>query len=384
MSGGAVVDGRLLSSRLLGEPATAMSALGSLQPRDHAVAARTVATLCVVAAAVTIVFTVADPQAKTGVVTIAITVAVACLVIFGGWLMRYVAPTHALVWAGCPFAAIAVIAGLDILTADGSVAAQVFFFFPTLYGASQLRRNGAATVTVAAVAAELVVVGATLPTRIGFIDCVYVIAALVTTAGLLVAGGQRQDDLVAMLSRQAAIDPLTGLATRRVLDHAAQSALSGAASGDGTGLILLDVDAFKSVNDRFGHPAGDEVLVGLATLLVSGCRPNDIVSRLGGDEIALLLPGCSTQGLLRRADQIVWDVRTHAFELEDGQSLTVSVSAGVAHAPTHARDLRTLYTSADSALYEAKRAGGNRVGSTSSKSERRARTRESTSVGGGT
>jgi diguanylate cyclase (GGDEF)-like protein len=262
----------------------------------------------------------------------------------------------------CPFAAVAVIVGLDLLTADGSMAAQVFLFFPALYGASQLRRAGAFAVGAATVAGEVAVVAVEMPLREALIDAAYVGSALVATVVLLVNAGRRQDTLVDQLKRQAAIDPLTGLATRRVLDHAAQSALSTAANGNGSGLIVLDVDNFKTINDRYGHPAGDEVLVQLAALLVSGCRGNDLVSRLGGDEIAMLLPGCSPDALARRADQILWDVRAHAFDIECGEALSISVSAGVAHAPTHAGDLRALYAAADSALYEAKRAGRNRVG----------------------
>jgi diguanylate cyclase (GGDEF)-like protein len=189
--------------------------------------------------------------------------------------------------------------------------------------------------------------------------------ALLTTVALLVVAGERQDVLVDQLQRLAAIDPLTGLATRRVLDRAAQSALSGSASGEGTALILLDVDDFKSVNDRFGHPGGDEVLIQLARLLTDGCREGDIVSRMGGDEIAMLLPGCSAEAVVRRADQIMWDVRASAFWVSDaspeGQSLSISVSAGLAHAPTHALDVQALYAAADAALYSAKRGGRNRA-----------------------
>ena len=147
---------------------------------------------------------------------------------------------------------------------------------------------------------------ATADSRPAWTDAVYVSAALLTTVGLLDRRRRSPGRLVAQLQRQAAIDPLTGLATRRVLDHAAQSALSGAASGEGTALILIDVDDFKSVNDRYGHPAGDEVLIQLAELLIDGCRDDDIVSRMGGDEIALLLPGCSaeTPWSARRPDHV--------------------------------------------------------------------------------
>ena len=339
-----------------------MRATGWLQPRDRAVAAHMVSTLCMVAGAVTIVFALGGAAAEAGAFAIVFTVVLASVVIFAGWMMRHLPATHQLGWACCPFLAIAVIVTLDVVTSDGSVAAQIFFFFPALYGASQLKARGAAAVTASAVVGEVVVMAATLPNRTGVVDIVYVGAALVTTAALLIGSARRQDALVAQLQRQAAIDSLTGLATRRVLDRAAQSALSGAASGDGIGLVLLDVDEFKSVNDRHGHPGGDQVLVQLAQLLVGNCRQDDVVSRLGGDEIALLLPGCSQSSLLRRADQILWDIRAHSFGVGDEQQIAISISAGLAHAPTHAKDLRTLYAAADAALYEAKRSGGNRVG----------------------
>ena len=123
---------------------------------------------------------------------------------------------------------------------------------------------------------------------------------------LLVVSGERQDTLIEQLKRQAAIDSLTGLVTRRVLDNAAASALSGGASELGTGLILLDIDKFKHINDEYGHPIGDEVLVQLAELLMIGVRPSDTVSRMGGDEIAILLAGCSVEAVLiaRRADLV--------------------------------------------------------------------------------
>lgn len=333
-----------------------------LQPRDHAVASRTIAILCAVAAAVTIVFAVADPSNHPNWVQIMITVAIAAAVIAAGWSMKFAGPAHPRIWAVCPFIAVAVIVALDLLTSDGSVAGQVFFVFPALYGASQLRWRAALCISVITVVGEIIVVVVELPLRLGLTDAVYVSSALLTTVALLVVAGERQDALIAQLKRQAAIDPLTGLATRRVLDHAAQSALSTSANGDGTALILLDVDDFKSVNDRYGHPGGDEVLIRLARLLADGCREGDIVSRMGGDEIAVLLPGCSLDAVARRADQIMWDVRATEFRVTGDQTVSISVSAGLAHAPTHAVEVQALYAAADAALYEAKRAGRNRIG----------------------
>jgi diguanylate cyclase (GGDEF)-like protein len=166
---------------------------------------------------------------------------------------------------------------------------------------------------------------------------------------------------VARLEALAAVDPLTGLVTRRVLDEAAASALSGATSSEGTSLILLDVDNFKTINDRHGHPAGDAVLVELATMIVSRTRSEDVVCRLGGDEVAVLLPACSRDAVRRRAEELLADVDAHVFPVDGHDGLTVSVSVGVAHAPSAADDLRSLYAAADAALYEAKRGGRARV-----------------------
>ncbi|MBK8468297.1 MAG: GGDEF domain-containing protein [Actinomycetales bacterium] len=284
------------------------------------------------------------------------------VVILGCRAARYRRIPALIAWALCPLLAVVAIVVLDLLTSDVSVAAQVFFFFPTLYGASQLRRAGAVVMAAACVVGVGVVVFGSLPLAEAAADIGYVSAALITTAVLLIRSVERQDELVTKLERMAAVDALTGLATRRVLDEAARSAISGAVSQEGTSLILLDIDEFKSVNDRYGHPGGDEVLVQLADYLVRSARRDDVVSRLGGDEMAVLLPGCSVASLQRRAEQIVADVGTHPFVLQSGEEIRVSVSAGLANVPADAVDLQGLYVRADMALYEAKRSGRNRVG----------------------
>ena len=334
-----------------------------MQPRSRPAAVRSIVTLGLVAGLVTIVFMPTQPGERDMTLTegsltlfgIGLTVAVC-------WMTRHRRTAAMVAWALGPLLTVVLIVVLDYLTADASVAAQIFLFFPTLYGASQLPRAGAVVMTAASVVGEVIVVVSLLPFEEAAIDIGYVSAAFITTAAVLIHSGERQAELIEKLERLAAIDPLTGLATRRVLDEAAQSALSGAASGEGTSLIVLDVDQFKSINDRHGHPAGDEVLVLLADLLVRSSRRDDVVSRLGGDEMALLLPGCSVAALRHRAEQIVLDVHASRFVLSDGQELTVSVSVGLAHVPTDAVDLRSLYVKADQILYEAKRSGRNRVG----------------------
>jgi diguanylate cyclase (GGDEF)-like protein len=338
-----------------------MRLLDHMQPRDHRAAGRTVSTLCAVAVVVTVAFAPFAPsRPDVGPLPTVLAVgAVGCVALLSG-LARFFDEANRVAWALCPLVAVAAIVVIDRLTFDDTVSAQIFFLFPTLYGASLLRRAGTAIMTSASLAGEAIVV-AGLPLREAVTDFGYIAAALVTTAVLLSRAGERQDALVATLERQAAIDPLTGLFTRRVLDEAAASALSGAGSQQGTALILLDVDGFKFVNDVHGHPAGDELLMQLAGLLSRRSGRGELVCRMGGDEIALLLPGASTATAHQRAEEVRAGVLAGSFLVGSGEEVHVSVSVGLAHAPTHADTLRDLYAVADAALYRAKRSGRNRV-----------------------
>ena len=340
-----------------------MAVLSHMQPRDPESAARTLSTLAGVAGGITVLFAAIAPSRQGATPgSVAVTVATVLAVVAVSMVLRRMDHGSRWLWAAFPFAAIAAIVLLDLVTKDASLSAQIFFVFPALYAGFQLRRWGAAAVGAAAIAGDLIDVFTLLPARDALVQSGYLAAAIVTSMGLLIVSGERQDALVAQLRKQAAIDSLTGLVTRRVLDEAATSALSGAASELGTGLVLIDVDYFKTINDQHGHLAGDSVLVQMASLLMVGTRPSDTVSRMGGDEIAVLLPGCSLETVRHRADQLLWEVRAHAFGLGAERTLSVTVSIGIAHVPTHGMDLRSLYAAADDSLYAAKRAGRNQVG----------------------
>jgi diguanylate cyclase (GGDEF)-like protein len=179
---------------------------------------------------------------------------------------------------------------------------------------------------------------------------------------VLIRAGVVQDRLIAQLRRQAAIDPLTGLVTRRVLDEATQSAITGAEAQVGTSLVMIDVDRFKVLNDTYGHVVGDDALSHIARLLTETARTHDVVARMGGDELAVLMPGCSYDVAVRRAEQFVALVRDTPLLLPSGASIALSISAGASHAPQYGARPRTLYASADAALYIAKRSGRDQVG----------------------
>jgi diguanylate cyclase (GGDEF)-like protein len=335
-----------------------------LEPRDRDEAKRNVVILTGVAAGVSLVFAVAVPPEGGGRVTLAgfavpiVLLALSLLMLRASdrWLLA--------LWAPFPLLGILGIAGLDVATNDASAGAQVFLCYPVLYAASQLKRPAAIVSCLAAVVADAVVVLTLRPTTQALTDLSYVSAVLIAMAALLIRAGQRQDALVAELRRQASIDPLTGLATRRVLDDAVRDALHGDARTGGTALGMLDVDHFKSVNDLHGHPVGDAALIHIANVLAQHTRPDTVICRFGGDEIAFLLPGCTQAIAMKRAESIVRAIRETPMRLPGGDVLRLSASVGIAHVP-HPHDdetMRELYAEADSALYNAKRAGRDRVG----------------------
>ena len=133
--------------------------------------------------------------------------------------------------------------------------------------------------------------------------------------------------------------------------------------GDPFSLVLADLDGFKTINDTYGHQAGNSVLVELSRRLMESTREVDRVFRLsgGGDEFALLLPRTGLAGALRLAEKVRAGVAEPAFNVDD-VSLRVTMSLGVATHPEHGHSEKELKAAADAALYRAKRLGGNRVG----------------------
>ncbi|WP_157179789.1 bifunctional diguanylate cyclase/phosphodiesterase [Rhizobium leguminosarum] len=161
------------------------------------------------------------------------------------------------------------------------------------------------------------------------------------------------------IHQMAFYDPLTSLPNRSLFnDRLRQMITSAGSRGQRAGLMLIDIDHFKVVNDTMGHPVGDDLLCQAAARLNASVRDYDTVARLGGDEFAILLPDISQGDDLGRIANNILDKFRERFLL-DGQEVFVSCSVGIALYPDDSADANDLVKYADSAMYLAKRSGRN-------------------------
>jgi diguanylate cyclase (GGDEF)-like protein len=185
-------------------------------------------------------------------------------------------------------------------------------------------------------------------------------ASMVVVAIVVRSLAARNAKLVARLTVESRIDPLTGLLNRRGLEERFAVELARAKRDQRSlSVVAVDVDHFKRVNDEHGHQAGDRALVWLASMLCEHTRGADIVARVGGEEFVIVLPGADGPSTLELAE------RLRAAIADGDAEIPFTISAGVASAlaPSTAH---TLLGAADRALYAAKHAGRNRVSYTRS------------------
>jgi diguanylate cyclase (GGDEF)-like protein len=159
--------------------------------------------------------------------------------------------------------------------------------------------------------------------------------------------------------KAASMDPLTGILNRRGFAEASARVIEREANaGRPVTVLIFDIDHFKSINDRFGHPAGDEILKLFAALVVNSLRISDLSGRIGGEEFAALLP-CSLEEGVLAAERVREAFERSGIMAETGP-VDTTVSIGVAAGPAGI-ELDVLLAAADTALYQAKRGGRNRV-----------------------
>lgn len=157
-------------------------------------------------------------------------------------------------------------------------------------------------------------------------------------------------------------DPLTGLNNMRQFNIEMQNLIQNLKENDTISILLIDIDYFKNINDLYGHLNGNKVLGELGKILLSQCRGStDVVSRNGGEEFSVLLLNIGPELSAKIAERIRHVIESHNFVSEESQTLKITVSIGVATYPDSNKDIDKLFNTADSALYDAKRTGRNKV-----------------------
>ncbi len=164
------------------------------------------------------------------------------------------------------------------------------------------------------------------------------------------------------LREQSIRDSLTGLFNRRYLDETLpREILRAKRAGSALGVIMLDIDHFKQLNDTRGHDAGDAILSALGRFLQHHVRGDDIACRYGGEEFTLILPGASLDAVCERAEQVRLGAQSLVVHVAGTQLDTITLSLGVAVWPQHGETEDVVLHAADAALYRAKAGGRNRV-----------------------
>jgi diguanylate cyclase (GGDEF)-like protein len=163
------------------------------------------------------------------------------------------------------------------------------------------------------------------------------------------------------MEQMATTDSLTGLTNHRAFHERAAEVLERAARlGKKMSLIMTDIDKFKSINDTYGHPVGDQVIKRVASVLMSNVRKIDVAARIGGEEFVLVLEETDAPGARQLAERIRLDMQGQVFQTDKGP-FGATLSLGITTFPDEGQDKQALMEHADQALYHAKQHGRNRV-----------------------
>lgn len=163
------------------------------------------------------------------------------------------------------------------------------------------------------------------------------------------------------LRKMATTDPLTRLFNRRHLTHLARKELAKyERSGHPVSFIVLDIDHFKTINDRYGHEAGDSVLTEVAQVIGQQLRTQDLIGRWGGEEFLVVLPNTSIDAARISAERVREGLLAHQWQVPSGEPITLTISAGISEFRQD-DDLNSAINRADRALFTSKESGRNRV-----------------------
>jgi diguanylate cyclase (GGDEF)-like protein len=184
---------------------------------------------------------------------------------------------------------------------------------------------------------------------------------LITLVTSLVAQSLATATAFEAMREASLVDALTGCATRAEGTRRMEAELSRSQrSGTSVGVLMLDIDHFKSINDRFGHETGDGALTAVAHTLLTTLRASDVRCRWGGEEFLLVLPDSTIERAQRAAENLRQRIAATTVSAGD-QVVHMTASIGVTVSERDETDIQTLITRADTALYQAKRAGRNRI-----------------------
>lgn len=274
-------------------------------------------------------------------------------------MRRSALPSHAY---GLPFVIFFVCVGIGgalsgQVNGAGSQAPNVL---AAVYAAYQLPRFGAWAASGICVTSTVINNVLLAPNAAGVVNVVLVAASFAATTAVVIHLRARQEQLRAELQRRLDVDSLTGVGTRRVLEASLEELGADGRLGPGTALLLVDLDHLKRVNDTHGHAAGDRLIQHVCRLLKAGAPATATVCRIGGDELAVLIPGVDERQAQEVARGLLDSIGADPVSLPGDVHVTAGASLGLGHV-SEASALSELYHRADGALYLAKHDGRDRL-----------------------
>ena len=249
-----------------------------------------------------------------------------------------------------------VLIGVALATSPGPGDGAVLYMWPVVWTAFFYGLRGAILIVVSIGVCHALVLWS-LPGSEGYPDRWFdVVVSVAIVAFVVELLARRSDQLLLRVAAEARTDTLTALLNRRGFDERAEVELARARRDNAwLAIVSFDIDYFKRVNDEWGHDVGDRVLTHFGQVLTACSREVDVVARIGGEEFAVLLPGCATGDAAAFSERV-----REVLAITPTDLPVVRVSAGVA-ADEAPDELASLVLIADTALYAAKRSGRNRT-----------------------